>query len=73
MLFNSLEFIFIFLPIAASLHFLAARRGIAAAVIVTTITSLFFYAWWKPAFVVLPVLSIVFNYWFAQRIWAADP
>ena len=59
MLFNSLEFIFIFLPIAVSLHFLAARRGTVAPVIVTTITSLFFYAWWKPPFVVLPVLSIV--------------
>ena len=72
MLFNSLEFIFIFLPIAVSLHFLAARRGTVAPVIVTTITSLFFYAWWKPPFVVLPVLSIVFNYLVAQRIWAAD-
>jgi alginate O-acetyltransferase complex protein AlgI len=72
MLFNSLEFIFVFLPIAATLHFLAARRGIVAAVIVTTITSLFFYAWWKPPFVVLPVISIVFNYSIAQGIWEAD-
>ena len=72
MLFNSLEFIFVFLPIAATLHFLAARRGIVAAVIATTITSLFFYAWWKPPFVVLPVLSIVFNYWIAQGIWKSS-
>src|SRR5450631_3834974 len=72
MLFNSLEFIFVFLPIAATLHFLAARGGIVAAVIATTITSLFFYAWWKPPLVVLPVLSIVFNYWIAQGIWKSS-
>ena len=72
MLFNSLEFIFVFLPIAATLHFLAARRGIIAPVIVTTITSLFFYAWWKPPFLMLPILSIVFNYWVAHGIWEAN-
>src|SRR5712691_7115157 len=50
MLFNFLEFIFVFLPIAAALHFLPPA-GELFPVIVTTITSLFFYAWWKPPFV----------------------
>lgn len=72
MLFNSLEFIFIFLPIAVAAHFVAARRSMVAAVIVTTLTSLFFYAWWKPPFVVLPVLSIVLNYLLAQQILKSD-
>ena len=72
MLFNSLEFIFIFLPVAVALHFMAARRSIVAAVIVTTLTSLFFYAWWKPPFVVLPVLSIVLNYLLAKQILKSD-
>ena len=73
MLFNSLEFIFVFLPIAVALHFLAARYGIVAAAGVTTLTSLFFYAWWKPPFVLLPVLSIILNYSIAQGIRKANP
>ena len=73
MLFNSLEFIFVFLPVAVALHFLAARYGIVASVGVTTLTSLFFYAWWKPPFVLLPVLSIILNYSIAQGIRQANP
>jgi D-alanyl-lipoteichoic acid acyltransferase DltB (MBOAT superfamily) len=72
MLFNSLEFIFVFLPIAVALHFFAARRSPIAAVVVTTLTSLFFYAWWKPPFVVLPILSIILNYLLAQQILKSD-
>lgn len=71
MLFNSLEFIFVFLPIAVGLHFYAARFSVTAALAVTTATSLFFYAWWKPPFVVLPLLSIVINFWLAQQIVAS--
>ncbi|MEW6767014.1 MAG: MBOAT family O-acyltransferase [Pseudomonadota bacterium] len=72
MLFNSLEFIFVFLPVAVAAHFIAARRSMVAAVIVTTLTSLFFYAWWKPPFVVLPVLSILLNFLLAQQILKSD-
>lgn len=73
MLFNSSEFIFVFLPIAVVLHFLVARRSVVAAAIMTTASSLFFYAWWKPPFVVLPVLSILLNYWLAGKIQRATP
>jgi D-alanyl-lipoteichoic acid acyltransferase DltB (MBOAT superfamily) len=72
MLFNSTEFIFVFLPIAVALHFLAARRSTVAALVVTTLTSLFFYGWWKPPFVVLPILSIAANFWLASHILNAD-
>ena len=58
MLFNTSEFIFIFLPLAVSLHFLAARRSATAAAIVTTLSSLIFYAYWNPPFVLLPIASI---------------
>ena len=68
MLFNSLEFIFVFLPIALAVHFLAAGHGIRAAATVTTLSSLFFYAWWKPSFLPLPVLSITFNFLLAGLI-----
>lgn len=73
MLFNSTEFIFVFLPLAVGLHFLAARWSPTAALATTAITSLAFYAWWKPPFVVLPLLSIVLNYLLARRIQQAAP
>jgi alginate O-acetyltransferase complex protein AlgI len=72
MLFNTAEFIYVFLPVAVVLHFIAARRSPTAAIVVTTLTSLFFYAWWKPPFVLLPVLSILGNLWIARRIAAAS-
>ena len=72
MLFNSPEFIFIFLPLAVALHFLMARRSVAAACLTTTATSLVFYLWWKPPFVVLPVLSIVSNFALASWMLQAD-
>jgi len=72
MLFNSLEFIYLFLPSAVLLHFLAARWSVTAAVTITTISSLVFYAWWKPPFVVLPLVSVIGNYWLAREILASD-
>jgi alginate O-acetyltransferase complex protein AlgI len=72
MLFNSPEFIFLFLPCAFALHFLLARSSIAAAAVGTTIASLLFYAWWNPPFVVLPVASIAANFWLANRIAVAE-
>jgi D-alanyl-lipoteichoic acid acyltransferase DltB (MBOAT superfamily) len=72
MLFNTSEFIFIFLPLAVGLHFLVARRwGTLAAAAVTAIASLIFYAWWKLPYVVLPILSILINFAIARGIVAA--
>ncbi|MGZ5019417.1 MAG: MBOAT family O-acyltransferase, partial [Chthoniobacterales bacterium] len=68
MLFNSPEFIFVFLPAAVALHFLIARRSVSAACIATTVSSLVFYLWWKPSFVFLPVFSIVLNFVLASWI-----
>src|SRR2546427_13301559 len=70
MLFNSPEFIFLFLPLAVILHFALARWSINAAVIGTTISSLAFYSWWNPPFVMLPLLSIVANFWLAR--WMSE-
>jgi alginate O-acetyltransferase complex protein AlgI len=72
MLFNSPEFILLFLPAAFALHFALARSSISAAAIGTTASSLLFYTWWNPPFVVLPVASIAVNFWLARRIVAAD-
>ncbi len=73
MLFNSYEFIFLFLPLALSAHFVAARWGVTAALLTTTVSSLFFYAWWNPPFVLLPATSIALNFWLAKEILAAPP
>jgi D-alanyl-lipoteichoic acid acyltransferase DltB (MBOAT superfamily) len=72
MLFNSPEFIFLFVPAAVALHFFLARFGVMPAVIGTTVSSLFFYAVWNPPYVVLPVLSILANFWIAQCIVQAE-
>ena len=45
MLFNTSEFVFLFLPLAVTLHFWTASRNLTAAAIVTTLSSLAFYAW----------------------------
>jgi D-alanyl-lipoteichoic acid acyltransferase DltB (MBOAT superfamily) len=72
MLFNSSEFIFVFLPFAVLLHFALARWNVTAAVTATALTSLLFYAWWNPPFVLLPVLSIAFNFLIAQGMRSGD-
>jgi D-alanyl-lipoteichoic acid acyltransferase DltB (MBOAT superfamily) len=71
MLFNSYEFIFLFLPLAFAAHFVAARFSPVAAILVTTVSSLIYYAWWKPPFLLLPVASIVLNFMLGRRILAA--
>ena len=71
MLFNSTEFIFVFLPLAVLVHFALARVSATAAILGTTLSSLVFYAWWNPPFVLLPVASIAANFWFARLIAAA--
>jgi len=68
MLFPTPEFIFLFLPAAVLLHFALARWSNGAAVVGTTVASLFFYGWWNPPFVLIPVLSIIANFWLARWI-----
>ena len=63
MLFNSYVFIFLFLPICLTGFFVIGRRGqrrIALAWLV--LCSLFYYAWWNPAYLGLLLFSILFNY-----------
>src|ERR1700691_6781716 len=72
MLFNTPEFILLFLPVAVVLHCALARMSPKAAVIGTALSSLCFYAWWNPPFVALPVASIAANYVLARRMAAVD-
>ncbi len=72
MLFNSPEFVFLFLPSAIILHFAVARFGVTAAATGTALASLAFYAWWNPTFLPLLVLSIAFNFMLARQLVNAD-
>ncbi len=65
MLFNSYIFIFLFLPVTFAGFYLVGNSGykkIALAWLVGA--SLFFYAWWNPAYLGLLLISILFNYSF---------
>lgn len=59
MLFSSITFLFIFLPVTLLLYYLVPA-GFKNFVML--IASLFFYAWGEPIYVVLMVLSILLNY-----------
>ena len=63
MLFNSYEFIFIFLPTVLLCFHLIGKRGHHRVAIAWLIcASLFFYGWWNPAYLSLLLFSVLFNY-----------
>ena len=62
MLFNSQNFILIFLPVVFLGFFWIARAGHRFAALWLAIASLFFYGWWNPKFVLLLLASIAVNY-----------
>jgi alginate O-acetyltransferase complex protein AlgI len=62
MLFNSVEFIFGFLPVVALAFFVIARWSHPAAAAWLALASLFFYGWWNWMYVPLLVASAAFNY-----------
>ena len=63
MLFNSFEFIFIFLPVSFFVYFyLNHKRLTIASRAWLVFSSLFFYGWWNIAYLPLILVSILFNY-----------
>jgi alginate O-acetyltransferase complex protein AlgI len=63
LLFNSYEFIFIFFPLCVFGFFLCARFfSLDTALGFLVVGSLTFYAYWKPAYLVLLLFSIGFNF-----------
>lgn len=59
MIFSSVFFVFIFLPLTLVIYFLVPKAGKN---IVLLISSLIFYAWGEPIYIVLMMFSIVYNY-----------
>ena len=63
MLFNSYEFIFIFLPITFFIYFyLNSKRLTEASKGFLVVSSLFFYSWWNVIYLPLILGSMLFNY-----------
>ena len=70
MLFSSIEFLFLFLPIVLAVYYcLPFRWGLKNGWLL--LASLFFYAWGEPSFVFVMLLSIAFNYVMALVIACA--
>ncbi|HEY9669513.1 MAG TPA: MBOAT family O-acyltransferase, partial [Coleofasciculaceae cyanobacterium] len=73
MLFNSYEFIFIFLPITLVGFFVLAKfRLKTAALVWLTLASMAFYAYWSIAYLPLMLISVAGNYYFGRVINHAD-
>lgn len=69
MLFNSFEFIFIFLPVCLCCYFLAARFfSLEVALAFLVLASLFFYGYWKPVYLLLMLFSIAFNFLLGRQL-----
>lgn len=71
MLFNSYEFILLFLPITVAVFSLLSRfdsrqhsLGFLA------LASLFFYGWWNPSYLVLIAISLIANYTFGSALYS---
>lgn len=62
MLFNSFEFIFVFLPITILVFHLIGKQGHHRVAIAWLVgASLFFYGWWNPAYLGLMIFSILYE------------
>ena len=59
MLFSSITFLLAFLPVTLVIYYLVPPK---MKNIVMLIASLFFYAWGEPVYILLMILSILFNY-----------
>ena len=62
LIFNSFEFIFVFLPIVLLLFYGIGRFNIPIAKAWLLLASLFFYAYWNPSYLPLVLISMVINY-----------
>jgi alginate O-acetyltransferase complex protein AlgI len=68
MLFNSPEFIFAFLPVTFVVYFLLNHLGMfRPAKVFLFLASLVFYGWWSPKYLVLIGISILVNFFVAEK------
>jgi len=68
MLFSSIEFIFLFLPIVFILYFVAGKHRKSWAMPILVLASLFFYGYWKPIYLPLIITSTLVNFYLGRLI-----
>jgi D-alanyl-lipoteichoic acid acyltransferase DltB (MBOAT superfamily) len=69
MLFNSFEFIFLFLPVTLAIFYAASTlRGNELAIACLVACSLFFYSWWNPVYLTLLLFSMGVNFLIGRRL-----
>lgn len=68
MLFSSLVFIFVFLPITVGVYYLIPEQRMRMRNIWLLVMSLFFYSWGEPVYIFLMIFSAAFNYFMAILI-----
>ncbi len=69
MLFSSITFLFLFLPVVMAVYYMVPNK---AKNVILLIASMFFYAWGEPVYVALMILSILFNYFCGRDIKAHE-
>lgn len=69
MLFNSYEFILLFLPFTLLVYFsLTQLNQISISKIFLVGASLFFYSWWNISYLPIILSSLFFNYWIGSQL-----
>lgn len=69
MLFNSYGFILFFLPVVLAVYFALGQRCHQRIVLAwLVVSSLFFYGWWNPVYLLLLLPSILINYLLGREI-----
>lgn len=72
MVFSSMIFLWLFLPIVLLLYWLLEKKiGIKGGNVILLIASLFFYSWGEPVYILLMLFSVCMNYGFARWVAAA--
>ncbi len=66
MVFSSLVFLFAFLPVTLVLYYIV--KDVTWKNVILLVASLLFYAWGEPVYVVLMIISILFNYYIGRDI-----
>ena len=65
MVFSSLVFLWLFLPIVIGIYYISDKKYNN---IFLLVSSLFFYAWDEPFYIILMILSIIINYYVGLKI-----
>ncbi len=73
MIFNSFQFLFLFLPITLVVFFLLGRRSRKGAAAWLLLASFFFYCSWDYRYLPILLLSMGCNYFACRQILAANP